>query len=397
MISYRILFLSLLGVDALLLFLKIPDLSISYYEAKIFFGPDSFLQSYITYFTTLFGQNNYALRLPMIALHIGSVLFFYEITASFAKYERDRLWVTLIFMMLPGVTSAGLLVDDAGIVLFFLMFYLFLQQRMQQVSYLLLVLLVLVDNSFMFLFLAQIFYGYDTKRYRFMLYNFFLFLVSIGWYGFDFGGTPKSSFVDTLGIYATVFSPLIFFYVFYVLYRRFVVQKRDLLFYIASTAFVVSLLLSFRQRIGVETFAPYLMAALPLAMQNFFHSYRIRLKMYRVIYIRLFIAAFILLILNEIVVFFHKEIYRFLPDPDQLFAHRLHVASELANKLHEHHLECIDAQSDAMQLRLKYYGINYCNTYQLVSVKSASDDLNVTILYNKIPIFKAYVTNINIK
>ncbi len=397
MTPLRILLLALLGLDALVLFLKISDLSISFNEAKIFFGPESFLTSYITYFTTLFGQNDYTLRMPMIALHVGSVLLFYAITAPFAKYERDRIWVTVVFMMLPGVTSAALLFDAAGIVLFFLMFYLFLQQRIKKASYPFLGLLIFVDSSFSLLFLAQILYGYDTRRYRFMAYNTVLLMASAGLYGFDFGGVPKSSFVDTLGIYATIFSPIIFFYLFYVLYRRFLTQKRDLLFYIASTAFLVSLLLSFRQRIGVETFAPYMMAALPLAMQSFFHAYRVRLKVHRKLYIRLFIFAFVLLILNEVIVFFHKEIYRFLPDPDQLFAHRLHVASELATQLHEHHIECIDAQSDAMQLRLQYYGITTCKTYRLVSEKREESDLNVTILYKKIPIYKAYVTNIHIK
>ncbi|MDX9756944.1 MAG: hypothetical protein RBT52_05500, partial [Sulfurimonas sp.] len=64
-----ILFL-ILGLDALTLIFQSGELSISYYEALLVSGDFSFLQLLIKSSIFIFGQNDYALRLPMIALHL---------------------------------------------------------------------------------------------------------------------------------------------------------------------------------------------------------------------------------------------------------------------------------------------------------------------------------------
>ncbi len=391
----RLLFFLLLGVDTLLLLFKASDLSISYHEAQIFFNSEYSVRYYLSFFTQLFGQNDYALRYPMILLHVGSVILFYMLSKPYGKYERDRLWLSVIFMLLPGVTSAAVLVDEAGIVLFMLLLYLVLIQRYETLSYVILPILGMIDSSFMFLYLGHALYAIEQRRALFFVANSVLFVLTAGYYGFDFGGIPKSSFLDTLGIYTAIFSPIVFVYLFYTLYRRVVLAKRDAIFYIAATAFMISLILSFRQRIGVEMFAPFLMAALPLAMETFFHSYRVRLKMYRTLYKRLFFIAFGMLLIHSVVVFFHKELYHFLPDPRMHFAYRLHVAGELAEQLKNEGITCINAHNRAMQLRLRYYEITACEQYQMQSKLQNKNDINVTILHDNIPIFRTYVTKRN--
>jgi len=393
--TLRILLFVLLGVDAAILILKIPDLSISYHEAAIFFEAKTLLHYIINLSTALLGQNDFALRAPMILLHVGSTLLLYSLAKPYSRYERDRLWLAAVYMLLPGVSSAAILVDDAGLVLFFLMLYLYLYQRYQKASFFLLPLLILVDDSFMLLYLGMTFYAAERREIRLLALYGILFLVTLFIYGFDVSGLPQGTFLDTLGIYATIFSPIIFFYLFYVLYRRSFFGPRDQLFYIATAALLMSLLFSFRQRIEVELFAPYLMAALPLAMQNFFHSYRIRLRPFRKKYRIWFAVALTLLILNVIVVFFHKVIYCFLPDASHHFAYRMHVAGELSKQLKAAHIDCLDTNNRAMQLRLKYYGITQCESYLLVRQPQNPDDLNVTIYYRETPIYSRFVTNIH--
>ena len=51
-------------------------------------------------------------------------------------------------------------ITDAGLVLFFLMLYLYLYQRYQKASFFLLPLLILVDDSFMLLYLGMTSYNF---------------------------------------------------------------------------------------------------------------------------------------------------------------------------------------------------------------------------------------------
>ncbi|MDQ1337189.1 MAG: hypothetical protein QG617_156, partial [Campylobacterota bacterium] len=73
-----ILFL-ILGLDALMLMFQIDELSISYNEALLLGADFSFLQLLIKSSIIIFGQNDFALRSPMILLHILSAILLYKI------------------------------------------------------------------------------------------------------------------------------------------------------------------------------------------------------------------------------------------------------------------------------------------------------------------------------
>ena len=120
-------------------------------------------RSVLTYVTNtslyIFGQNDIALRLPFIIFYILSVILMYKITDKYFTYERDRLISICIFMLLPGVLSASLLVNSAIIVTFLTLLYLYYYKKTNNHSYLLLCLFVFIDNSFAILFLALFFYS----------------------------------------------------------------------------------------------------------------------------------------------------------------------------------------------------------------------------------------------
>lgn len=389
-----VLLFFLIVLHTTLLVFQISGLSIGYNEATILYAGTGFLHYYIQFFVDNFPYSDLALRLPMITLHVISFFLLYGISRFYLTRETDRLWLMLVYILLPGITSAALVVDPAGlkIALTFLFVYLFL--RFGTYAYALLPLYVWIDASFLPLFIAIVFYGIMIKKYPIALLAAGLSVIASIRSGIHIGGTPHGHFLDALGIYAAIFSPIVFLYLFYVMYRRFITNERDLLWLIGTVAFGMSLLLSFRQRVEIQSFAPFLMLILPLAAQTFFHTYRIRLREFRKRYQYLFYTALVILVLNTLAVFFNQYFYRFLKNPTRHFSYPMHVVKELAGQLHEKDIMCVHTDDEKVQLRLRFYGIDECDKIKLSQSWMKQSD-KVTISYNNIPIYVTYVTKLH--
>lgn len=389
----RLALFLLLGIDAAVLLFEASSLSLTYHGARLLYEYEpSILTRIIQASIGVFGQNDIALRLPMIMMNLGSALLLYGMAGTYAKRDRERVWLVAVFLMLPGIISASLLVDSAALVTFGLFAYLYLRQRFGNWADLLLPLLGWMDATFMLLFFGLVVHAVRARDARFTLLYALLFSVALWRYGFNTGGLPQNQFLDTIGLYAAVFSPIVFVYMAYTLYRRFVTSRTDLIWTVSSSVFLLSMLLSFRQRIEIEQFAPFMMAALPLGMQTFYHSYRIRLRPFRKRYRILFTLALAILVLNAAAVFFNKAAYLFLDDPSHYFAYRAHVAKELSGALKKEGITCGRFVDDeAMQLRMRFYGIGECDTVILSKVYSESAK-NVTIRYYNQPVSSYYVT-----
>lgn len=394
--SVRQIFFFIIGLDALWLALQIGELSISYNEAEILNGDLSFLQLLINSSIMLFGQNDFALRLPMILLHILSAILLFDLSKKYIKVQRNRLWLLIIFILLPGVISSAIIVNSAGVILFGLLLFAYVYENHSlKYSYLLLFLFMLFDGGFVTLFMGLVFYSLYKKDKKFLLFNLFMFLSSLFIYGIDTHGSPKGYFLDSIGIYAAIFSPIIFIYLFYTLYRRYLTKELDMLWFVSSVALIFSLLLSFRQRVPIEYFAPYVMLSLPLVAQTFEHSYRVRLSMFRRNYRLAFAISLVLLLINSSVVFFNKYLYYVIEEPKKHFSYKMHVAKELAKELKSKGINCIEADAK-MSKRLEFYGVTKCNNYLLeeISAESIKED-SVTISYTNRVVYSANVTKLN--
>lgn len=390
----RAFFIALLGINFLILLLQVKGLSIGYHEAQILYGEISPLQLLITSSLHIFGQNDYALRIPMILLHLISVVLLYSISKHYVLRASDRLWIVLIYVLLPGVTSAALVVDNAGLIIASLFLFGYLHVNYGRYALGLLPVFIVIDPAFAYLFFAILCYGIYRKEYYYMGFGAVSLVISLSLYGIHVGGLPESRFLDTLGVYAAIFSPIVFIYIFYVLYRRMIAKELDLIWMIAMSAFIISLLLSFRQKVEVQTFAPFLLLALPLAAQTFLHTYRIRLREFRGRYRILFYTAFVLLILNVLAVFFNQWFYRFMKDPTHHFSYPMHIVKELSRVLHHNNIECINAGNEKIQLRLRFYGIAHCEDYRL-DKEISQESKKVTISYINTPVYETYVTKVN--
>lgn len=393
----KLILLLILGLDALMLIFQIDELSISYNEALLLGGDFSFLQLIIKSSIFAFGQNDFALRFPMIVLHILSAILLYKISLKYLHVERNRLWLLLIFVLLPGVMSSAIIVNSAGLILFGLLLFVYLYENYPiSFIYPLLIFYMLIDGNFVYLFIALVLFFIYKRERQLLLFSIALLLSSLFIYGVDLHGSPRGYFLNTLGLYAAIFTPIIFVYLFYVLYRRYLTKDMEILWFIAATALIFSLLLSFRQRIGVEYFAPYLILALPLIGQTFESSYRVRLNMFRKKYRLAFVISLALLLINSSAVFFNKYLYHVVKEPKKHFSYNLHVAKELSQELKKRDISCVDTNIK-MSKRLEFYGVTKCNNYLLEENYLNSTNLDsVTISYKNRLVYSANVTKINI-
>lgn len=371
-IKYDYLFYLILSFLVVILIYVSNTLSISYKEALNVFENSSVL-SYITNTSIyIFGQNDIALRLPFIIFYTLSILLMYKLTSNYFKYKKDQFLSILIFMILPGVLSASLLVNSAIVVLFFTLLYIFLYDRNKAHPIWLLFLLVFIDNSFAILFLALFFYSLKQKDKTTIYISLFLFALSMYIYGFETDGKPKGYFLDTFAIYATIFSPLVFIYFIYTIYRAGIKNKRNFVWYISTTALIVSLLFSFRQRVYIEDFAPYVVISIPFMLKMFYHSYRIRLSIFRKKHYIGAIIVLFMLVINCILTIVNKPLYLFLPNEKKHFAYKYHFAKEIASKLKELGVTKVNVYDERLQLRLKYYGIEKSNEYYLSNINDGN-------------------------
>lgn len=376
----RIIFLLLLGCDALILLYSVSTLSITAHEADVYLYGNSFVH-YLSHASTyLFGQNDYALRLPMILFHLLSVILLYMVSKPYVKRNTDRLWLVFVYMLLPGVMSAALLVNSAGIMIFTLFLLLYLHQKSLPFIPALLVLLLFIDGAYALLYLSLFFYAWHKKSKFYMLLNLVLLIVSYFIYGFDTMGKPSGHFLDILGLYATIFSPVVFIFLVYVLYRRAMSKEDDIALYIGGSVFVMSLLLSFRQQIHIESFAPYLMLLLPLAAQTFFSSYRVRLREFRGRYRLMLAVGFTLLGVHFFLLLFNQGLYWVLTNPKENFAYKAHIVKELARALKDKEINCIEVENRNLQNRLEFYGVKRCKNQTLLEV-TPKEQADVTIRY----------------
>ncbi len=388
------LFALFLGINFLILVAEIHGLSISFYEATLLYGHPSLVKNTIEFFLHTFGMNDYALRIPMIVIHLLATFLLYKITAYYVSRPADKIWIVFIYLLLPGITSSALLVNIAGFKILFLFAFIYAYLRFHDKSIWLLPLFLLLDATVIYFYAIVAVYALFHRKWVIGGITSLFFGIALGMFEVHFGGVPKGHFLDVLGIYSAIFSPFVFIYLFYVLYRRYSFNERDLVWFIASAMFVISILLSFRQKVTVQDFAPYLMIALPLAAQTFFHTYRVRLPQFRWRYRLLFYSALSLLILNTLAVFFNQWWYPWMKHPKEHFSYSMHVAKELAYALKEDNITCLHAEDDKMALRLRFYGIGQCSKI-LLSEKATPQGEKVTISYIKVPIYTAYVTKIN--
>lgn len=349
-------------------------LSISADEADIFFNQTNIAHYLALYSTEWFGKSDFTLRLPFILLHLASMVLLYKIGKIFLKKRFDRILSIAIYAFLPGVNSVALLVNNSVVVIFITLLFTYLYLLEYKIaSHAVLILSLFIDNSFAIFYIALFVYALANRKIDLLLLTLILFGASMYLYGFDTGGKPKGYFVDTLGIYAAVFSPLLFLYFIYAMYRILIKEEKNLLWYISFFSLVVSLILSLRQKLLLEDFAPFVVLAIPLMIKVFFNSYRVRLPAFRKLHTLFFAIVLSSLFLNTLASYLHQPLYTLMDEPTKHFAVKYHVAKELAEELKAKGITKVLVKDERMALRLKFYDIERGGIYKLLSHKEIEE------------------------
>lgn len=379
--KYNLSFLILLIFHISVLLYMSNDFSIAYKEIEIFQNKSGFSGFLSHLFTDSFGKNPFFIKLPFIIFYALSAIVLYLLTDDYFKYQKDRVLAVAIFMILPGVNSAALLINESIVVIFCTLFYLYLYKKTGKENYFLLLIFLFIDNSFAILYLALFFYSLKKRDDVLLFGSLILFGFSMSLYGFEIGGRPRGYFVDTFGIYASIFSPLLFLYFFYAIYRFGIKYEKDMYWYLASTALMLSFIFSLRQKVYIEDFAPFVVVAIPVMVKLIMHSIRVRLTEHQRNYLILGYLLLFSLVVNFGIFIFNKSLYVVLDNPKKHFAYDYHIAKELAIQLKTLGIQNIAIENSKLRERLAFYGINTDGNMTLIETTLQDKKYDIQIEY----------------
>lgn len=337
---------------------------ISPHEAKIYYSSHLIVSTFMHWGEALF-QGFLGLRIFSIFFGFSSIALFYELSNRYFKKETYAYTATTLFMLLPGVLTATVLANVAIIVLPLVLFFVLMYEHRHYwfLPFVMLALFFIHEASIIF-FIAVLVYAIIHKDKKLFIFSTaFLFAFIYLAKGIEIGGRPSGHFLEIFGLYASVFSPLLFLYFFYALYRILLREKKTLLWYISFTALAFSLLLSIRQRVYITDFAPYVTIAVILMLDVFNHSIRVRLPEFQRRYKRAFYIVSFFLVLSIFIIVFHRMFFYVLKDPSKHFAYRIYKPYLLAKKLKQNDTDCYNEINGDESDQLKYYGMHRCKKY----------------------------------
>ena len=334
-------------------------------------------------------------RLPFLLIATVNFFLFYKLTQYYLHRQKDRGIALAIFVLLPGIISSAILSDQSSLGIFAtLLFLLAYKKGVKLVQVLSLILLLLVHKASIILFLAILIYASYSKKLYLLLTSLILLTVGFYLHGFDVSGKPSGYFLELFALYALVFSPFLFLYFLFAIYRQGVIDKnRDILLFVSAISLVLSFVLSIRQYIHIEDFAPFVVIAVILMVDTFSKSYHVRLRPFRKRYKVAFFLILSSLIINSFVLLNHKWLF-YIKDPQVHFAYNFYQPYALAKKLKDQGITCIDAQSQRLQNQLRFYEIDRCNEY-ILHTKEDKSDKKLEIYYKEVYFETLHVSKVN--
>ncbi len=362
----RVNFFLLLFVYTIAVVYLASTTPISPHEAKLFFTDYGFVATPMHAGVLLLEKIHLGpllgIRIFFLLFGFFSIFLYYHIAKIYLEREDDRRLATVIYMLLPGIITALTLANISILVIPVVLLFLLAYDRgwIWAQALLMLILFVIHDASVIF-FISIFIYAMMRKKISLMvLSGFFLILSAITLRGVEIGGRPAGYFPDLFGLYAALFSPLLFIYFFYTMYRILLREEKNILWYISFFALLSSLILSVRQRVDLTDFAPYVVISVVLMLETFYRSFRIRLPEYRRWYRAGFVSVMLVLVLSSLTIVFHEVFFSLMSNPKKHFASKLYEPYWLAEKLKKEGIHCYDIFDSRVTTQLRFYGIDSC-------------------------------------
>jgi len=354
-------FLSALFFYAIAVLYLAATTPISPHEAKIFYTSQDIVGVLMRWSTNVI-PGFIGLRIFFLLFGFLTIALFYELSKRYFPKREEAYLSTFIFMFLPGILTATMLANIAIIVLPLVLLFVLLYEKGYFIAlpFIMLALFFIHEASIIF-FVGVLLYAVVHKDKKLVI-TASAFLIAFIYLakGIEIGGRPSGHFLEIFGLYATVFSPLLFLYFFYAMYRILLREKKTLIWYISFTAFAFSLLLSIRQRVYITDFAPYVMIAIILMLDLFKHSVRVRLPEFQKRYKQGFAVVMLFLALSVFVIVFHQILFYLSSDKSRHFANRIYKPYLLSRQLKAEGRDCYDNVRGREGFQLMYYGIQPC-------------------------------------
>ncbi|MBU1667722.1 hypothetical protein KKC13_04830 [bacterium] len=344
------------------LFYLAINVPIGPHEATVYYT-DTKILYYLTHMAEGWFGNGLDFRFPFVLLGVINIPIFFIMSRLYFSNKEESYFATTIFALLPGIITSAILVNIAVLVItFVLAFIIFYEKKKiiwQAIS--MISLLLVHDASVIFFIALAIFSAFKRDTMLFSM-SIMLSAISLLYFnGLDIGGSPSGKFLELFGLYIALFSPLVFIYFFYALYKIWLRERKDILWYISFTAFTLSIFLSLRQRVNMTDFAPYVIVAVILMIVTYQQTLNVRLPQFQMWYKRGFFMVLFSLIISSMIILFHKQFFYLLEDKSKHFAYSFYEPYWQVLELHEIEQNCYTVGSQKGQYQLKYYGIEECN------------------------------------
>lgn len=327
-------------------------------EAYEFYKSDG-LVSRLMHFGYSLSENTFGLRSVFILNAVVSLSLFDIFSNDILKNKNDALCASAIFSILPvmifGAAIANIAILAFNLVLLYLIFY---YRKFYVGEVLALALLFFVHDASIVFFLSILFFAIFKKERRTAVYGIIALLGFLYFdRGIEIGGHPWGRFVETFSIYTALFTPFIFLYFLYVMYRIWVKEEKDIVWSISSFAIFVSILLSIRQRIAVTDFTPYILVGFVLMFKVYFQSLRVRLPKFQKIHKNGFMLSMAVSIFMLIFMFFQPII--FLYNGQYIFT-KIYAPYKIQQTLKAKNIHCFNSKNQKEKLQLRFYDISHC-------------------------------------
>jgi len=330
-------------------------------EAKIFYSESGILYQISHIFYGAF-NNNLDFRLPFFIFGILNMYLFFILSKIYLNDIKKSMFATTIFTLLPGIITSSVIINIAPFVITLVLIFIISYSKGWKILEILsmIALLLIHDASVIFFISLSIYFAFERDRAMFTLSILFTAVSLIYFNGLDIGGKPKGTFLELFGLYSALFSPIVFIVFFYSLYRIWLREKKDILWYISFTAFILSILLSLRQQVIITDFAPYVIVATILMVVTYFKTLNVRLPRFQSRYKIVCRVVILSLIISSLVILFHKPLFYILDDKSKHFAYPFYNPYWIASDIAKKGRKCYTDKHRNIAYQLKYYGIEEC-------------------------------------
>jgi len=342
-----------------------------------------FLEIFFHYLFSI-DKNDCLLRLPGVTLSLINIALFYKLSGFYLKKEKDKLFAVLIFAFLPANIISAVVINKAVYIIFLTLLFIYLHYKNRYVSFIYLSFLVFIDYSFISLFFGLIFYAIYKKDNLLLILSLIFLALNANYFHYDIGGKPSGHFLDVFGIYFLIFSPFVFIYFLYALYKGVLDKKKDVMFFISFYAFLISILLSFRQHIRIEDYAPFSVFYVMYMVRYYLHSYRVRLKPFRKFYKLLFAVLLGSLLIFDVLLFVNTH------TPAKKLTENYYVIKPMIKLLRKEKIDNLYSNNRYLMEVLKFYGFKEGKSFYIDYNKK-----NISILHKNRIILRIDVSKLN--